>query len=196
MARCRRNAGCCVRSSWNSVRQIRRIGIKPVVRPGRYRLPSDATMLTVSAGSSLRGLWEAHLIAGRYTSEAGACTYASRGRLSVGGGTTRPKPVRISVIRIDLAAARQVVKEAHAQLIEVRRPFGALVLTVRTDDPAQFLEHHARRFLNALGSRPSTYWGVEDTHGAVVYAGGTLPGVGMMMSRPDLDSCGPILHCR
>lgn len=174
--------------------RIRRIGIKPIVRPARYGLPSDAIMLTVSAGTSVRGLWEAYLVVGRYTAEAWRLHLRKPGKLRVGDGTTRPRPVRVSSVRVHLAAALRIARAADAELVEVRRPFGALVLTVRTNDPATFLKYDAARFLMELGSRPSTYWAVEDGKGAVVYAGGTLPGVGMMSARPDLDSCGPIMH--
>jgi hypothetical protein len=150
-------------------------------------------MLTVRADTSLRGVWEAHLVVGRYTAEAWRLHLRPPGRLRVGEGTTRPRPVRVSSVRIDLEPVREVLREAGARLVEARRPFGAVVLTVRTPDPAGFLKDDAGRFLEALGSRPSTYWAVEDGHGAVVYAGGTLTsGVGMLSGRPDLISCGPI----
>jgi hypothetical protein len=175
--------------------RIRRIGVKPVRRPARRRLPPDAVTITVSAGESLRGRWEAYLAVGRYTAEAWRLHLRKPGRLSVGGGSTGARAIPASTFRIDLASARNVLRRASARLVEVRRPFGALVLTVRTSEPAVFLKYGAERFLKALGSRPSTYWAVEDAHGAVVYAGGTLTsGVGMMAARADLDSCGPIHH--
>jgi len=173
--------------------RISRIGIKPINRLRLGHLPPGSVMLTVSAGTSLRGSWETHLVVGRYTAEAWRLHLRKPGRLHVGDGTTGARPVRLSHVRVDLAAARAVLRNANARFVEVRRPFGALVLTVRTAHPAAFLEHDGKRFLRSLGPRPSTYWAVEDAAGAVVWATGWLTsGVGMLTSRPELEACGPV----
>jgi hypothetical protein len=173
--------------------RISRIGIKPINRLRLGGRPPGSVMLTVSAGMSLRGAWESYLVAGRYAAEAWRLHLRKPGRLHQGDGTTGARPIAVSRVRVDLAAARTVLRRADARLVEVRRPFGALVVTVRASDPAAFLKYRAERFLRAFGSRPSTYWAVEDASGAVVYAGGTLTsGVGMHAARGDLESCGPI----
>jgi hypothetical protein len=173
--------------------RISSIGIEPIADPRRWNASPGDVRLRVHAGMSVRGQWEAALLAGRYTAEAG--THGLRPVGIVAGSDTslargfeaRPLPV---------AAARRHVLAAlgsSARLVELRDEGGGLAVVVRTAHPGPFLEHHGRALVRAT-REPADYVGVEDAGGALVYAWGGLPYEGILYPRPDLDGCGPVSH--
>jgi hypothetical protein len=76
----------------------------------------------------------------------------------------------------------------------------AVVLAV--SDPAPFLKHRLRGFLDRLqrviGLYGDDYVGVVDSRGRFIWENGRahLPGTfaGSLWIRPDLDSCSPVVH--
>jgi len=164
--------------------RISSIGIEPHGAEVRLR---------VHAGASVRGEWEAALLAGLYTNDAGTHGLRPVG-LVAGSDTTLARGFvaqRFSLARVH----RRVVAalRGRARIVELRDEGGGLAVVVRTSQPAAFLKLRGRALVAAttLGAH---YVGVEDGAGALVYAWGSLPYEGILYPRPDLDSCGPIAH--
>jgi hypothetical protein len=176
--------------------RIQRVGIKPLHRPGRYDLPPDAVTITIGAGSSLRGHWEAVLVAGRYRTEARNLGLRTPGRLRVGDGGSGIRPLRREYRPARLESLRRVLRQSDAHLIELARPLGAIAVTIRSPDPAAFLKRYGRELMRALGETRTSanrYWALQDEDGTIVYAWGAAAFAGMTYARADLYACGPII---
>jgi hypothetical protein len=151
----------------------------------------------VDAGRSSRGAWEAGLLVRLYRDAASRLHLRPVLWLDSDqhNGPINVKGIGPPVGNLD--SVRRVVAGAGARVVEVRRIMGAVEITVRANSPGAFLRYTGRRFLQALrGPQPraSVYFAVQDAYGSVVYGGGWMPGMGMGFGRPDLDSCGPIVH--
>jgi hypothetical protein len=173
--------------------RISSIGIEPVKQPSRWNLTPGDVRLRVHAGQSVRGEWEAALLAGLYTAEAGSRGLRPVG-LVAGSDTTRARG--FTGRPFSLAHARRRVAAALAgdgRIVELRAEALGLAVVVRTPQPARFLEDHGRA-LAAAADVPAHYVAVEDAAGAIVYAWAGLPYEGIVYPRPDLDACGPIAH--
>jgi hypothetical protein len=141
--------------------------------------------LRVHAGASLRGEWEANLLADRYAAEAD--------RLGL-------RPVALATLlphsTVAIASVRREVRAAigrGTRIVELRDEGDGVALVVRVPDPAGFLVRHGPALAAIFVTRPH-FVGVEDRHGDIVYAWGGVPNAGMVYARPDLDACGPIHH--
>jgi hypothetical protein len=149
----------------------------------------------VDWGTTLRGQWEAGLLAALYDAAAGeALRPVESVNNAMGGG-----PANLSGIGPpvgSLAAVRRLFPIDGATLVALHVIDGAVEVTIHAENPARFLKHDGPAFLNSLrgpnlGS--SVYFAVEDHYGSVVYAGGWLPNVGMQQGRADLTDCGPVM---
>jgi hypothetical protein len=163
------------------------------------RLASDTAppTLHVDAGKTLRGQWESSLLADLYIGEADRLALPGLTRVASNAGSWFPRSIGRATI--PLGSVRSALAASGAKIIELRHEGGALALTVRTQNPAVFLQRYGHAVVAALRSSTpaesaSVYVGVEDGAGALVYAWGWLPAEGMVWPRADLDACGPITH--
>jgi hypothetical protein len=73
----------------------------------------------------------------------------------------------------------------------------ALAVTLESSDPAGYMKHHLRDFLQHIGYfEPGALAFVElvDDRGRFAWSAGRFVGGGMVHPRPDLDECSPIGH--
>ncbi|MGI8479911.1 MAG: hypothetical protein ACR2M2_08660, partial [Gaiellaceae bacterium] len=73
----------------------------------------------------------------------------------------------------------------------------APVVTLEAADPAAYMKHGLRGFLDRIGYfKPGALAFVElvDEHGRFAWSAGRFPNGGMVHPRPDLDQCSPIIH--
>lgn len=71
----------------------------------------------------------------------------------------------------------------------------APAVTLEVDDPAAYLKHRLRGFLDRIGYEDRLgFVEVVDNSGRFVWSAGRFPSGGMVHPRPDLDACGPISH--
>jgi hypothetical protein len=185
-------------------REVRRL--LDELGPSPIRTITFGVAWTVDAGPSVRGEWEAGLVAHLYQLDAERLHLRGVDELinAPGGKNAGGGPVRATAFArsgADLGRVRAAVEAGGARVVELRRLHDAIEIIVRADDPAAFLKHSGRGVLDVLrrpargsDAHPSAFFGVEDGSGSVVYAGGWLPDEGMVWSRPDLDACGPIEH--
>jgi hypothetical protein len=71
------------------------------------------------------------------------------------------------------------------------------VVTLESSDPAAYMKHQLRGFLQRIGYfEPDAIAFVElvDERGQFAWSAGRYPGGGMVHPRPDLDQCSPIGH--
>lgn len=104
----------------------------------------------------------------------------------------------------EAAAARQLFENAAAKTgvslaeLAIRQPDGvAVAATLESDDPASFLLHRMRPFLDALGDRSNldgTYVSLVDGSGQTVWETSWNGRIseGSVGSRPDLEGCSPV----
>ncbi len=174
---------------------IERVQLAPARRSKTPELPTAGVAMTVSAGHSLLAEWQTGLLADLYNSAATIRGLRPIGWVQddQGGGAISDSAGQPVII---LAPTTRVIKAAGARIVELRRPAGAVELTIRSNHPAVFLKREGQRFLDALRKsqrNASVYFAVEDANGSVVYAAGWLPSEGMFYARPDLESCGPVM---
>lgn len=104
----------------------------------------------------------------------------------------------------DAEAARQKFENAAAKTgvslkeLTIYHPDGiAVAATLESDDPALFLVHRMRPFLDALGDRShldGTYISLVDASGQTVWESSYNERIweGSVGSRPDLEGCSPV----
>ena len=176
---------------------IARIAIEPL--PRAFAKRRSGVAWTVD-GRTARAGFEANLLAQLYDRSAPRLGLRPVSAVTLGGETEGLRVVGVNPVRRSLEPAEAVVEDAGGHVVGVWRPGGAAELTLRFDDPARFLKDDGQRFLDALhGPGPftaSVFFEVEDAAGTVVYAAGWLPREGWLFARPDLDSCGPVVHSR
>jgi hypothetical protein len=107
----------------------------------------------------------------------------------------------------DPALVRRVEREArasgarllHVTVLALSEDGRGPVVTLESDDPASYMKHDLRGFLEKIGyiGDPANFAFVEllDEQGRFAWYAGRWPfGGGMGWSRPDLDQCDPISH--
>lgn len=104
----------------------------------------------------------------------------------------------------DAAAARQLFEKAATVVgvsldkLTIYQPDGiAVAATLKSDDPASFLVHQMRPFLDALGDHSNldgTYISLVDGSGKTVWENSWNERIssGSVGSRPDLAGCSPV----
>lgn len=155
-----------------------------------WRLPARDVVVHVDAGGSMRDQWEARLLAARYIAEARRLHLRPVGLIETDGnnGGGRAQDIRFQPSTADSRQLHRRARQAGVRIMELRRPFGALALTVRANNPAAFLKHHGRQFLEAV-SGGWRYIAVEDANGSIVYAVESWGNGGGFFARPDLYAC-------
>jgi hypothetical protein len=71
------------------------------------------------------------------------------------------------------------------------------VVTLQASDPAAYMKHHLRAFLQRIGylePRGLAFVELVDDQGRFAWSAGRFPTGGMVHPRPDLDQCSPIVH--
>jgi hypothetical protein len=71
------------------------------------------------------------------------------------------------------------------------------VVTLQASDPAAYMKHHLRAFLQHIGylePRGLAFVELVDDQGRFAWSAGRFPTGGMVHPRPDLDQCSPIVH--
>ena len=88
--------------------------------------------------------------------------------------------------------------DAEVQEIKVLRPLDfALAITLRVDDPAEFLEHRAPKFFERLGEPPGDFdLRFVDSEGNRIAENWHALSTGSVWVRRDLDGCSPYLVSR
>ena len=106
----------------------------------------------------------------------------------------------------DAAAARRLFEKAAAKTgvllaeLAIYQPDGiAVAATLKSDDPASFLVHQMRTFLDALGDHSNldgTYISLIDGSGQTVWEASSNGRIseGSVGSRPDLAGCSPVAN--
>ena len=133
------------------------------------------------------------------------------------GGRAKPLVVVPSADRLDWAAqlgranavsdpalVRRIEDAASASgaraldvVVLAQEPSHAPVVTLESSDPAGYMKHHLRSFLQRIGYfEPGAVAFVElvGDRGRFAWSAGRFIGGGMVHSRPDLDLCSPIGH--
>jgi hypothetical protein len=89
---------------------------------------------------------------------------------------------------------RREALAARAQPVDVRAVGGAASVTLAVSDPAPFLKHRLKRFLDRtlLAHRQYVYLRIVDGHGARVLEWSLTGSHGTLWIRPDVFQCSPI----
>jgi hypothetical protein len=164
---------------------------------GRLACPATARGADGPAGRRRRD--QAHRIPAR--SRAGRVVVAAPFASGLVGAAALRGDLRASALarekRILVAAAagrRASVEELRA----LTTPGLAFAMTLQVDDPAAFLKHRVRSFLDLLYPPRvpllGFYVGLEDARGRLVWATSRLPNEGAVFAIPRLDSCSPVVH--
>jgi len=99
------------------------------------------------------------------------------------------------------ASVEAAAKRSGADLVDLKllKPNGlAFAVTLRTEEPAEFLKHRLRPFLEEVpvpsdAALDGRYVRVVDEKGRGVWSWGLWPFGGSRWTRPDLEGCSPIV---
>ena len=193
---------------------IERVAISPA-DPDWGATDPDAVTIRVdyAVREEVRGLWEASLLAAVFASKSRDAGLPQVAALET---TTSSKPLlgdvgpirgRRPVTRDQLASAiSTAAKTGKAELVDMRitKPDHlAAAVTLRVQDPASFLKHRLRRFLESVPSPARTeYDGLyicvvdaKDSHAWSLGRTATPSQWGGASSvRPDLEGCDPLVQ--
>jgi hypothetical protein len=197
---------------------IEQVRIRPPAKAWRPFQPGDVNLVfTLADRRDLRSQWKANLAAGAFSDrslELGLPRLIAV--VIVGEGSYRlagPKPAddRPSGIPVttgdDAASMATAVREAadaavvEIEALETITPLAfAVAVTIRSGDPARFLEDRALVFNETLGKFWTDYDGIYveavDANGKRFWltAYASRARVGMGWIRPDLAGCDPFPH--
>ena len=109
------------------------------------------------------------------------------GRSFLVGLSGKPSRRYVRLVRREALAAR-------AQPVDVRAEPGAASVTLAVSDPAVFLKHRLKRFLDRtlLAHRQDAYLRIVDGRGGRVLEWSLKGSRGSLWIRPDLFECSPI----
>jgi hypothetical protein len=103
----------------------------------------------------------------------------------------------VLALKIDRAATASGARALEVAVLATRGKQHVPVVTLEAPDPASYMKHDLRGFLDAIGYfEPDALAFVElhDEDGRIAWSAGRFPNGGMVHPRPDLDQCSPILH--
>ena len=181
-----------------------------VVPAGEWA-PSDPTAVSLridytKTADSHRTEWEADLLGEVFARRAKAANLQAVAayETATGGSAVSPvaepnrKPLSAEELKVSVTDA---ASKSGAELVgfELLRPASlAFAVTLRTDTPAQFLEHRLRRFLEAVpdparAQLDGRYVRVVDGKGRGVWSWGVRPYGGSQWTRQDLEGCNPVV---
>ena len=109
------------------------------------------------------------------------------GRSFLVGLPGEPNPRYVRLVRREALAAR-------AEPVDVRAAGGAAAATLAVSDPATFLKHRLKRFLDRtlLARRQDVYLRIVDGRGGRVLEWSFKESHGSLWIRPDVFGCSPI----
>jgi hypothetical protein len=104
----------------------------------------------------------------------------------------------------DPALVRRVEDAASASgaraldvVVLAQGPQHVPVVTLDSSDPASYMKHHLRGFLQRIGyfdADARAFVELVDDRGRFAWSAGRFRNGGMVHPRPDLDECSPIVH--
>jgi len=100
------------------------------------------------------------------------------------------------VKRVKEAAAASGARVLDVAVLAVGGQLAPAV-TLQSSDPAAYMKHHLRGFLQRIGYLESDSVGfveLVDENGRFAWSAGRWDSGGMVHSRPELDQCSPIVH--
>jgi hypothetical protein len=100
------------------------------------------------------------------------------------------------VKRVEDAASATGARALDVAVLAVRGR-NVPAVTLQSSDPAAYLKHDLRGFLERVGYFESdgiAFVELVDGRGRFAWSAGRFPGGGMVHPRPDLDQCSPIGH--
>lgn len=100
-------------------------------------------------------------------------------------------------LKIQRAARASGARALEVTVLAWRGDRRAPAVTLEAADPAAYMKHHLRGFLDEIGFfERDTFAFVElhDEHGRFAWSAGRFRNGGMVHPRPDLDQCSPLTH--
>ena len=115
------------------------------------------------------------------------------GELGRSSAVSDPALVR----KVEEAANASGARAIDVSVLALSRGQHVPVVTLESADPASYMKHRLRGFLDRIGYfKPNSLGFVElvDADGRFAWSAGRFPNGGMVHARPDLDQCSPVVH--
>jgi hypothetical protein len=109
--------------------------------------------------------------------------------------TAVPDPKLVS--EIEDAAKTSGARTLDVTVVSTPRGRHVPVVTLESDDPASYMKHSLRGFLDEIGTTRNDWVGfveLVDGDGHFAWSSGRVGNTGMLHVRHDLDSCSPVHH--
>ena len=103
----------------------------------------------------------------------------------------------ILALKIERAARASGARALEVTVLALTGGRQAPVVTLEAADPASYMKHDLRGFLDTIGyfkPRALAFVELHDEDGRFAWSAGRFPNGGMVHPRPDLDQCSPIVH--
>lgn len=100
-------------------------------------------------------------------------------------------------LRVERAAGASGARLTEVTVLALRDGRRATAVTLEADDPASYMKHRLRDFLDRIEyfePRRLAFVELLDEHGRFAWSAGRFRNGGMVHPRPDLDQCSPIFH--